>query len=384
MAVSDRELWRLAAGGEADAFGRLYDRHANAIYNYCFRRTADWAAAEDLTATVFLEAWRKRRRVVFDSDDAVLPWLYVVAGNVVRNETRRLRRLTRFAALGELSPERGHERADDASSLPQLPAETRASQRAKLLASMRPTRRRRVAIALVAGIAVLVAGPTLAVQRGLVDFSSGEPAPERIQLDFEFLREHSREAREISGSPEITPVGQAREVMRVTIDGESRPLWVVATAEGGFCMRMHFMSTCRIPDDDDAVFGGGGLSNSGGEGWSLLAGYVLDQRVQELVLVYQDGTRAVLPYVWVSPPIDAGFYAYGVPEAHREEGRLTAVVMGLDEEGNAVLKQCLPLSPDASEESVPEVRKLCPPRPRRDEAAGRGTTRSRPSTQPRG
>ncbi|MDQ3778762.1 MAG: hypothetical protein M3310_07895, partial [Actinomycetota bacterium] len=96
MAVSDRELWRRAADGDAPAFGELYDRHADAIYNYCFRRCRDWAAAEDLTATVFLEAWRKRRRVAFDRDDAVLPWLYAVANNVERNHARRHRRLGRF------------------------------------------------------------------------------------------------------------------------------------------------------------------------------------------------------------------------------------------------------------------------------------------------
>jgi RNA polymerase sigma factor (sigma-70 family) len=98
MAVSDRELWRRAAGGEAEAFGELYDRHANAIYNYCFRRCADWALAEDLTANVFLEAWRKRRRVTFDREDAVLPWLYAVAGNLVRNHLRGHRRLVRFVS----------------------------------------------------------------------------------------------------------------------------------------------------------------------------------------------------------------------------------------------------------------------------------------------
>jgi RNA polymerase sigma factor (sigma-70 family) len=99
--LTDRELWRRAAAGESEAFGELYDRHASAIYNYCFRRCADWALAEDLTATVFLEAWRKRRGVVFDREDAVLPWLYAVAGNVVRNELRRHRRLARF--LGALA-----------------------------------------------------------------------------------------------------------------------------------------------------------------------------------------------------------------------------------------------------------------------------------------
>jgi RNA polymerase sigma factor (sigma-70 family) len=97
-ALTDRELWRRAAAGESEAFGELYDRHANAIYNYCFRRCADWALAEDLTATVFLVAWRKRRRVVFDREGAVLPWLYAVAGNVVRNELRGHRRLVRFVS----------------------------------------------------------------------------------------------------------------------------------------------------------------------------------------------------------------------------------------------------------------------------------------------
>ena len=83
MASTDRELWRRAVAGERDAFAELYDRHADAIYNYCFRRCADWSAAEDLTAVVFLEAWRKRRGVAFDREDAVLPWLYGVAGNSI-------------------------------------------------------------------------------------------------------------------------------------------------------------------------------------------------------------------------------------------------------------------------------------------------------------
>ena len=98
MAASDRELWQRAVGGVAEAFGELYDRHASAIYNFCFRRCGDWTTAEDLTATVFREAWRKRRRVTFDRDDAVLPWLYAVAGNVARNHARAHRRFVRFVS----------------------------------------------------------------------------------------------------------------------------------------------------------------------------------------------------------------------------------------------------------------------------------------------
>lgn len=68
---SDRELWE-AASGSAAAFGALFERHAKAVYNFCFRRTADWAAAEDLAAAVFLEAWRKRDEVKL-AQDSLLP-----------------------------------------------------------------------------------------------------------------------------------------------------------------------------------------------------------------------------------------------------------------------------------------------------------------------
>jgi RNA polymerase sigma factor (sigma-70 family) len=98
---SDRELWALAANGDADAFGELYERHVSAIYNHSFRRTGRWSLAEDLTSAVFLEAWRHRRRVRFVGDSA-LPWLLGVATNLARNQQRTLRR--HRAALERLSP----------------------------------------------------------------------------------------------------------------------------------------------------------------------------------------------------------------------------------------------------------------------------------------
>jgi RNA polymerase sigma-70 factor (ECF subfamily) len=90
---TDRELWAAAAAGDADAFGRLFDRHARAVYNFAFRRTASWALAEDLTSEVFLLAWRRRGDVVFtNADGRVLPWLLGVATNVIRNRRRSDRR----------------------------------------------------------------------------------------------------------------------------------------------------------------------------------------------------------------------------------------------------------------------------------------------------
>ncbi len=98
-ASSDVELVDALRSGSGSALGELFDRHADRIYTYCFRRTASWATAEDATSTVFLEAWRSRDRAQA-YDDAALPWLYGIATNVCRNLTRSQRRHT--AALGRL------------------------------------------------------------------------------------------------------------------------------------------------------------------------------------------------------------------------------------------------------------------------------------------
>src|SRR5688572_3516499 len=89
--VDDRVLWRQARDGDAEAFGALFDRHASTVYSYCFRRTADWALAEDLTSVVFLEAWRVRTRMAPAGASAV-PLLLGIATNVVRNQWRSRRR----------------------------------------------------------------------------------------------------------------------------------------------------------------------------------------------------------------------------------------------------------------------------------------------------
>lgn len=109
--ATDEQLWAWAAAGRPDAFGELYDRHARAVYNFCFRRTADWALAEDLTSIVFLEAWRKRERVAFEGE-SLRPWFLGVAVNVLRTRWRSQRR--HRAALARLPLEVGEPFTDDA------------------------------------------------------------------------------------------------------------------------------------------------------------------------------------------------------------------------------------------------------------------------------
>lgn len=109
-ARSDAELWSRASVDPA-AFGDLYERHADAVYTHCFRRTASWSTAEDLTSIVFLEAWRKRGDVRLTTE-SILPWLLAVANNAARNQDRSMRRHRRLLAKLPIEPQ-GADLADD-------------------------------------------------------------------------------------------------------------------------------------------------------------------------------------------------------------------------------------------------------------------------------
>ena len=96
--ASDQQLWSQATNDLAgEAFGELFERHADRVYAHCFSRTGSWSMAEDLTSVVFLEAWRRRTEVRF-SGDCALPWLLGVANNATRNAQRSLRRYSLLLA----------------------------------------------------------------------------------------------------------------------------------------------------------------------------------------------------------------------------------------------------------------------------------------------
>jgi RNA polymerase sigma factor (sigma-70 family) len=103
--LTDAELWGRAQGGDAAAFGELYQRHARPVQAYCLWRTAAQQLAEDVTATAFLETWRRRRRLELTTASAA-PLLLGVATNVLRNHWRGQRRharaLERIAGAGSL------------------------------------------------------------------------------------------------------------------------------------------------------------------------------------------------------------------------------------------------------------------------------------------
>jgi RNA polymerase sigma factor (sigma-70 family) len=72
----------------SDAFERLYEEHAQALYGFLAYRTGDRVLAEDLLADTFERALRARRR--FDRRKASeKTWLYAIALNCLRDHVRR-------------------------------------------------------------------------------------------------------------------------------------------------------------------------------------------------------------------------------------------------------------------------------------------------------
>jgi RNA polymerase sigma-70 factor (ECF subfamily) len=106
---------RLAAGGDAIAFGRLYWHHAARIKALA-RRLLGPAEAEDGAQEVFVRAWHQLHQ--FRGDSAFGTWLHRLAVNVLLRELERGRRhrapgapLETIAAEPEPAPDVDLERA---------------------------------------------------------------------------------------------------------------------------------------------------------------------------------------------------------------------------------------------------------------------------------
>ena len=98
----DPELWERVLSGDDRAFGSIFDRHRDRVYRHVCWLGAERTDAEDLTATVFLELWRRRTSASV-VDESLLPWLLATANNVSRNATRSRHRYRRFLAALPLS-----------------------------------------------------------------------------------------------------------------------------------------------------------------------------------------------------------------------------------------------------------------------------------------
>ena len=73
----------LAAGGDRQAFERLYRTHSNRVYSLCTRMSGSRSMGEELTQDVFVRTWEKLPQ--FRGESAFSTWLHRLAVNVVLN-----------------------------------------------------------------------------------------------------------------------------------------------------------------------------------------------------------------------------------------------------------------------------------------------------------
>ncbi len=85
--MTDEQLMRRYAKGDAPAFDQLYARHRGALYRYIRRQVGDEATANDLYQGVWEKVIRGRRK--YRSTSPFTGWLYRIAHNHLVDHYRR-------------------------------------------------------------------------------------------------------------------------------------------------------------------------------------------------------------------------------------------------------------------------------------------------------
>jgi RNA polymerase sigma factor (sigma-70 family) len=117
-----------ASLSDPDRFTEIFERHFDAIYAFTARRLGR-ELADDVGATVFVEAFAARTRFEPERDDA-RPWLYGIATNLIhrhrRTEGRRLRAYARTQPTTDGESIDLEQRLDAEAMRPQLATALRA------------------------------------------------------------------------------------------------------------------------------------------------------------------------------------------------------------------------------------------------------------------
>ena len=97
--TNEHALVQAAVHGDVEAFGLLYQNYAAKVYRYiAYRLHPPPTEAEDLTAQVFLSAWRAIDRY-HQQETPFAAWLYTIAHNQVINFGKSKQQTTTFAPI---------------------------------------------------------------------------------------------------------------------------------------------------------------------------------------------------------------------------------------------------------------------------------------------
>ncbi len=87
--LDDRELMHLTQGGNQEALGMLYDRHASLMYAVLVQKLEDPAEAQDVVHDVFVKLHR-RNFLYNPALGTPIAWLLTVARNAAIDKLRRM------------------------------------------------------------------------------------------------------------------------------------------------------------------------------------------------------------------------------------------------------------------------------------------------------
>jgi RNA polymerase sigma-70 factor (ECF subfamily) len=103
--LADEDLMQLVAGGDAQAFEVIYERHCTAVFSLAYRISGVRSGAEEITQEAFLAAWRSGAR--YDrARGSVRTWLLGVVHNRAIDALRRSTVHQRRQAADETAAER--------------------------------------------------------------------------------------------------------------------------------------------------------------------------------------------------------------------------------------------------------------------------------------
>lgn len=228
-------------------------------------------------------------------------------------------------------------------------------------------RRRPVALGLIAAagaIAVILAAtPAWALVRDVLPFWSQPSAPQSVKVDFSTLNSPA-------APPGMNPkadVANTREVMQADFGGKTHTLYVSPAKNNGYCFIWSDsaggcntspdqfpldVSATIVPPHESSqppqtVIPKNEMQDLHQDGVAYwLTVDAASPTITKIVIHFSDGTTVQPEVTWVSAPINAGFFAYQVPNDKQSATNHVTEVDAYDANGNLVEQQ--PMAPMTS------------------------------------
>ena len=187
--------------------------------------------------------------------------------------------------------------------------------------------------------AALLATPAFGLRNRIVNlFAAEQPERQRPPELIQRLFENMFDARPNESTGVVA--GKARVAIRLAIPGYGhKTLWVAPTRAGGFCSNVGCNRTRSKPFETTLEIGGPTSTNSAPQLGSsnqtvFILGDTTYRNARALAISFEDGSSERTPLVWVSKPIDAGFFLYLLPKSHWKPGKRPTAVGVEDGQGH--------------------------------------------------